>query len=151
MNTLSSLLKIMNKTIYKQTDFRWGSKPYPIKKSSFAGNGCGCVACTHLIIENAKVSDDKTWNGVGLTTTQTNTVTLYYIPAKASTTLSGDAVWFKATTTPTNHAITKWDGNSYLYSTTPSASDNSTKVATTAYVDNAVGSVQTTSVQIVRW
>ena len=41
----------MNKTIYKQTDSRWGSKPYPVKKSSFAGNGCGCVACVHVIME----------------------------------------------------------------------------------------------------
>ena len=44
----------MNKTLYKQADSRWGSKPYPIRSSSFAGNGCGCVACTHLIIENEK-------------------------------------------------------------------------------------------------
>jgi GH25 family lysozyme M1 (1,4-beta-N-acetylmuramidase) len=44
----------MNKTLFKQADSRWGSKPYPSKGSSFAGNGCGCVACTHLIIENEK-------------------------------------------------------------------------------------------------
>ena len=44
----------MNKTIYKQYDSRWGSKPYPVKSSSFSGNGCGCVACTHLIIEQDK-------------------------------------------------------------------------------------------------
>ena len=41
----------MNSTIYKQYDSRWGSKPYPTKYSTFAGNGCGCCACTHLIIE----------------------------------------------------------------------------------------------------
>ena len=41
----------MNKTLYKQADSRWGSKPYPVSKSSFAGNGCGCVACLHCIIE----------------------------------------------------------------------------------------------------
>ena len=44
----------MNKTLYKQADSRWGGKPYPSSGSSFAGNGCGCVACTHLIIENEK-------------------------------------------------------------------------------------------------
>ena len=32
----------MNKTLYKQADSRWGSKPYPNSRSSFAGNGCGC-------------------------------------------------------------------------------------------------------------
>lgn len=46
----------MNKTIYKQADSRWGSKPYPKKGSSFAGNGCGCCACTHLVIEQDKYS-----------------------------------------------------------------------------------------------
>ena len=44
----------MNKIIYKQYDSRWGGKPYPSKGSSFSGNGCGCVACTHLIIEQEK-------------------------------------------------------------------------------------------------
>ena len=44
----------MNKTLFKQADSRWGSKPYPTKGSSFAGNGCGCVSCTHLIIEQDK-------------------------------------------------------------------------------------------------
>lgn len=41
----------MNTTLFKQADSRWGSKPYPTKKSSFAGNGCGCVACVHVIME----------------------------------------------------------------------------------------------------
>lgn len=41
----------MNQTIYRQYDSRWGSKPYPTKSSTFSGNGCGCVACTHILIE----------------------------------------------------------------------------------------------------
>jgi hypothetical protein len=41
----------------------------------------------------------------------------------------------KASSTPTANIIAKYDNNAYLYSTTPSANDNSTKVATTAYVD----------------
>ena len=118
-------------TSYTETD--------PVFSASVAAG----ITSTDISNWNAKVSDDKTWNGVRLTTTQTNTVTLYYIPAKTSTTLSGDAVWFKATSTPTNHAIAKWDGNSYLYSTTPSANDNSTKVATTAYVDAAIPIIPT--------
>ena len=109
----------------------------------FGASAAAGITSTDISNWNAKVSDDKTWKGVNLTTTQTNTVTLYYIPAKTSTTLSGDAVWFKATPTPTNHAIAKWDGSSYLYSTTPSANDNSTKVATTAYVDAAIPTVPT--------
>jgi len=41
----------MNPIIYKQADSRWGSKPYPRKGSSFAGNGCGCVSCVHVMME----------------------------------------------------------------------------------------------------
>ena len=44
----------MNKAIYRQADSRWGSLPYPTKAYSFAGNGCGCCACTHNIIEIPK-------------------------------------------------------------------------------------------------
>jgi hypothetical protein len=41
----------MNSKIYRQADSRWGNLPYPTKAYSFAGNGCGCCACTHNIIE----------------------------------------------------------------------------------------------------
>lgn len=48
----------MNKKIYRQADSRWGSLPYPTKQYSFAGNGCGCCACLHVIIELEKY---KNW------------------------------------------------------------------------------------------
>lgn len=77
----------MNNALFKQADSRWGSKPYPTKASSFAGNGCGCCACTHLIIEQDKYKNltpepvrkwmvdqgfaypnqGTTWNGIKLT------------------------------------------------------------------------------------
>lgn len=41
----------MNSNIYKQYDSRWGALPYPTKAYSFSGNGCGCCACLHVIIE----------------------------------------------------------------------------------------------------
>lgn len=41
----------MNKNIYRQYDSRWRSLPYPTSRYSFANNGCGCCACTHVIIE----------------------------------------------------------------------------------------------------
>lgn len=44
----------MNKIIYKQYDNRWANKPYPNYGSTFSGNGCGCVACAHLMIEQDK-------------------------------------------------------------------------------------------------
>ena len=55
----------MNSKIYRQADSRWGSLPYPTKKYSFAGNGCGCCACLHVIIELEKFNkgSDNNENG----------------------------------------------------------------------------------------
>lgn len=47
-------MTVLNKTIYRQADSRWGSLPYPIKAYSFAHNGCGCCAVTHCAIEIEK-------------------------------------------------------------------------------------------------
>ncbi len=49
--------KKMNSKIYKQADSRWGSLPYPTKKSTFSGNGCGCCACLHDLIELDEYKD----------------------------------------------------------------------------------------------
>lgn len=77
----------MNINIYRQSDSRWGSLPYPTKAYSFSGNGCGCCACLHVLIEQDKYKNwtpkdlrpymvDKgfatkgngtTWNGIKLT------------------------------------------------------------------------------------
>ena len=43
----------MNSALYKQADSRWGKKPYP-SGSTMSGCGCGCVACTHVVIEQNK-------------------------------------------------------------------------------------------------
>lgn len=88
------------------------------------------------------VEDDKTWNGVTLElagTVQSSSTNEYYVPGR-STTSAITAYQFKATSTPGKNHIAKYDVDSYLISTTPSANDNSTKVATTAYVDNAIPS-----------
>ena len=47
-------MTVLNKTIYRQADSRWGSLPYPTKAYSFANNGCGCCAVTHCAIEIEK-------------------------------------------------------------------------------------------------
>lgn len=77
----------MNNNLYKQADSRWGSLAYPTKAYSFAGNGCGCCACLHVIIEQDKYKNwtpknlrpymvdqgfatrgnGTTWNGIKLT------------------------------------------------------------------------------------
>ena len=104
----------------------------------FSASAAAGITSTDISNWNAKVSDDKTWNGVTLNK-QTSTPTWnIYIPFVGSTN-NENAYYTVASTTPTANYITKYDANAYLYSTTPSANDNSTKVATTAYVDGAVG------------
>lgn len=40
--------------IYRQSDSRWGSLPYPTSRYSFSGNGCGACSILHCIIERDK-------------------------------------------------------------------------------------------------
>ena len=85
-------------------------------------------------------TDVTKWNGVTLNTNgaaaNNNT---YYVPAITSGSYSGTtARYVEATTSPGSNKIPKYDVSSYLISTTPSANDNSSKVATTAYVDSAI-------------
>ena len=47
----------MRSKIFKQYSTQYSSLPYPTKASSFGGNGCGCCACLHNIIELAIYSD----------------------------------------------------------------------------------------------
>lgn len=49
----------MNKKIYRQYNSKWASLPYPTRWSKFSGNGCGCCAVLHCIIEREKY---KSWD-----------------------------------------------------------------------------------------
>ena len=85
------------------------------------------------------ISDDKTWNGVTLDTTLINmSNNSCRIPFMWDINDETSARMIRATKTPTNNEIALYDDNAYLKSTTPSANDNSTKVATTQYVDSAI-------------
>ena len=84
--------------------------------------------------------DDKTWNGVSLSKSSGYTTGDGYVPFSTSTSPSSMS-FTKYTATPSANEIAKYNSNAYLISTTPSANDNSTKVATTAYVDAAIPTV----------
>lgn len=93
------------------------------------------------IAEGATVDDHK-WGGVTLGNTGASIAANYYIPYKTSAiNTSGTADWATATTTPTRFAIAKYDDDAYLKSTTPTAGDNTTKVATTAFVSTAISNL----------
>lgn len=44
----------MNKKVWSQLDSRWAKKPYPTKRSTVGGCGCGLLACTHVAMEQSK-------------------------------------------------------------------------------------------------
>lgn len=104
------------------------------------------ITSTDISNWNALVSDDKTWNGVALGTSGANTAADAYVPSKDSTQASGTATWAKATSTPTNYCIAKYDNGPYLKSTTPTSGDSSTKVATTAFVGTAIAAITASDV-----
>ena len=106
-------------------------------QTSHPANG---ITSTDITNWNAKISDDKTWNGVTLNKTSGMGSSNIYVPYATSAKASSMNYW-SASETPNNYAIAKYDSSAYLKSTTPSANDNSTKVATTAYVDAAIPKV----------
>ena len=89
------------------------------------------------------VEDNGKWNNVSLAKQQvTSSSDSTYIPLFINLDSSSVSLT-PVKKTPTANVIAKYDASSYLYSTTPTASDNSTKVATTAYVDAAIPTVPT--------
>ena len=104
-------------------------------------------------IESSATVDDHKWNTKGLTIQDaTYEGETNYIPIFMS--LSAiDANLTKATRVPTAHAIPKYNADAYLVATTPSTSDNSTLVATTAFVNAAIaasGGGAGASIEVVR-
>ena len=98
----------------------------------------GAVSLTASDLGALPDSTDVTkWNDVALNKSSATAEAAQYVPVLL-TLQATTANLIPATSTPTGYNIAKYDGYSCLYSTTPSANDNSTKVATTAYVDNAV-------------
>lgn len=107
----------------------------------FSASAAAGITSTDISNWNAKVSDDKTWNGVTLNKSITDSTADLYIPCMGSVSATS-AYYVKALDTGTvGGSIAIRSSGGYLYSTTPSANDNSTKVATTAYVDAAIPKV----------
>ena len=83
-------------------------------------------------------ADDHKWNDVSLTkTSQALNGADMYVPYLSNTTAT-TAKLILAGNGRVANTIATYNSNGYLLSTTPSANDNSTKVATTAYVDRII-------------
>lgn len=89
--------------------------------------------------------DDHKWNDMSLSHQEvTNTGETFYVPSLGTAINSGSVASYTAVTrTPTAHKIAKYDASAYLNSTTPTSGDNSTKVATTAFVSSAISALGT--------
>lgn len=108
-------------------------------RTIYLPDASGTVALTSDIPDiSGIISDDKTWNSVTLNKSTMTTNQSIYVPYVATTTATEAKLVEIIEGATVAHKIPKYDSNAYLYSTTPSANDNSTKVATTAYVDNAI-------------
>lgn len=114
----------------------------PTNISSFT-NDAGYITSSDIPVTSVNgntgavtvVEDDHKWGGVTLGASGSNTAAKAYVPVMSSMgNTSGTASWATVTSTPTNYCIAKYDDGPYLYSTTPTSSDSSTKVATTAFV-----------------
>ena len=104
----------------------------------FSASAAYSITSSDISNWNDIVSDDHKWNDVqlvkGASYNNNGDIYIPYMDAYNSTT----AYTGKGSATPHQGYIAKYDVNAYLYSTTPSANDNSTKVATTAYVNAAI-------------
>lgn len=106
----------------------------------FSASAAAGITSTDISNWNAKVSDDKTWGGVVFGKGATYNSTDQYIPYLNSNN-STSAGLLILTNVPAYGRIPKYNSDACLISTTPAANDNSTKVATTAYVDAAIPQV----------
>lgn len=90
------------------------------------------------IAEGATVDDHK-WNDVSLSKTHSATsVDEVYIPYLSSTTSTSSKL-MRGSVNPQSWSLAKFDDSAMLKSATPTAGDSSTKVATTAFVSDAIG------------
>ena len=115
------------------TTASWANETDPVFEASPAAG----ITSTDISNWNAKVSDDHKWNDVSLIKGDATNNSTIYIPFLSSST-GTTANITSAVSSPGASRIAKYDSTAYLHSTTPSANDNSTKVATTAYVDAAI-------------
>lgn len=107
----------------------------------FSASAAAGITATDISNWNAKVSDTGKWNDVSLTKSTVDTggsdIVIPYMLSTSAT----EAKFVTAGDSAVAKTIAIRDGNGYIKAATPSANDNSTKVATTAYVDAAIPEV----------
>ena len=89
------------------------------------------------IAEGATVDDHK-WNDVVLNKTELTDDSDYYIPSLGGTSATSAGL-LKVNQNAINRSIPRRTSEGFIVSKTPTAGDSSTKVATTAFVSDAIG------------
>lgn len=108
----------------------------------FSASPAAGISAADISSWNNKVSDDHKWNDVTLDKSEAAGNDDYYLTALVSgSTSATTARLVKATTSPSSNRIPKYNAQGYLVSTTPSSDDNTTKVATTAFVKTVLPTV----------
>lgn len=108
----------------------------------FSASAAAGITATDITNWNNKVSDDHKWNDVTLNKSASSGYS-GYVPFLAST--SETTANLRAMSdSPSSGRIAVYNSGNYLISTTPTSGDNSTKVATTAYVDAAIPTISIT-------
>lgn len=109
------------------------SESDPVFNASAAAN----ISAADISSWNGKVSDDHKWNDVALDKISNYGGADVYVPYVSSTSgTTANLVGMRDTASSRTIAVRTSEG--YLRATTPSASDDSTRVATTAFVKTAI-------------
>lgn len=115
---------------------------YNLKDSVFRASAAAGITSTDISNWNAKVSDDKTWNGVTLDKTQSSGAAAGYVCYVTSTDATSAKYYPVSSSNATSaNAIPKYDSMGRLRAVTLTAGNNSTYVATTAYVTRAISNI----------
>ncbi len=138
-----SQVKLPNGDTYNLVDETSGYiKSFTETDPVFSASAAAGITATDISNWNAKVSDNKTWNDVSLTKSQSSGAAAGYVPYVSSVSATSAHYYPVAAANSTAaNSIPKYTSGGYLVSNTPSANDNSTKAATTAYVDAAIPKV----------
>lgn len=90
---------------------------------------------------NWNIVGNRKWNDVALNKVANHTPYGNASIPYMSNYTDNIAYLIDVSTTPANRSIPKYDNNAYLNSTTPTSGDDSTKVATTAFVQDAIEAI----------
>lgn len=115
----------------------------------FSASAASGITSTDITNWNNKVSDDKTWNGVSLNKASVSSAgSDILIPYLTSTSDTQADLIYGRDSAALAYTIPLRNSNGYIVAATPTSGDDSTKVATTAFVNTAIGAITIPSITL---